>query len=163
MYKFQIDIFSNSREIKYQNFGSTHRHTHRQTHRPGENKTSQPPPGRGNKYFMDVIKYASLGKEQGHDIKMSLYSTATRFLFCWPHIHAHGVTWDFLPHGFPTDKISYGKSSPSMGFLPFLTPPPQINKSHMLSQYYIWNCVGGDLPQRGGGGKLYHMELFPPG
>ena len=51
LYKFQIDISSNSREIKYQNIGRTHRHTYRQTDthtqtdRPGENNTSQPPPG----------------------------------------------------------------------------------------------------------------------
>ena len=34
LYKFQIDISSNSREIKYQNIGRTHRHTdtHTQTH-----------------------------------------------------------------------------------------------------------------------------------
>ena len=31
LYKFQIDISSNSREIKYQNIGRTHRYTHRQT------------------------------------------------------------------------------------------------------------------------------------
>ena len=31
LYKFQIHISSNSREIKYQNIGRTHRHTHRQT------------------------------------------------------------------------------------------------------------------------------------
>ena len=50
LYKLQIDISSNSREIKYQKIDTqTHRHTHRQTHRqtdrPGENNTSQPPPG----------------------------------------------------------------------------------------------------------------------
>ena len=51
LYKFQIDISSNSREIKYQNIGRTHRQTHTetqtdtQTDRPGENNTSQPPPG----------------------------------------------------------------------------------------------------------------------
>ena len=44
LYKFQIDISSNSREIKYQNIGRTHRYTHtdRHTDRPGENNTSQP-------------------------------------------------------------------------------------------------------------------------
>ena len=31
LYKFQIDISSNSREIKYQNIGRTHRYTHTQT------------------------------------------------------------------------------------------------------------------------------------
>ena len=31
LYKFQINISSNSREIKYQNIGRTHRHTDRQT------------------------------------------------------------------------------------------------------------------------------------
>ena len=31
LYKFQIDISSNSREIKYQSIGRTHRHTDRQT------------------------------------------------------------------------------------------------------------------------------------
>ena len=51
LYKFQIDISSNSRAIKYQNISRTHRytdrhtHTHRQTDRSGENNTSQPPPG----------------------------------------------------------------------------------------------------------------------
>ena len=47
--KFQIDISSNSWEIKYQNIGRTHTQTHThtdtQTDRPGENNTSQPPPG----------------------------------------------------------------------------------------------------------------------
>ena len=43
LYKFQIDISSNSWEIKYQNIGRTHTHTH--TDRLGENNTSQPPPG----------------------------------------------------------------------------------------------------------------------
>ena len=33
LYKFQIDISSNSREIKYQNIGRTHRHTDRHTDR----------------------------------------------------------------------------------------------------------------------------------
>ena len=41
VYEFQIYISTNSREIKYQNIGRTHR----QTDRPGENNTSQPPPG----------------------------------------------------------------------------------------------------------------------
>ena len=55
LYKFEIDISSNSREIKYQNIGRTHTQTHTpphthtqtdtQTDRPGENNTSQPPPG----------------------------------------------------------------------------------------------------------------------
>ena len=53
LYEFQIDISTNSWEIKYQNIGRTHTHTHTQTHRqtdrqtdrPGENNTSQPPPG----------------------------------------------------------------------------------------------------------------------
>ena len=57
LYTFQIDMSSNSRDIKYQNIGRTHRHTDTQTHRhtdthtdrhtdrPGENNTSQPPPG----------------------------------------------------------------------------------------------------------------------
>ena len=52
LYKFQIDISSNNREIKYQNIGWTHtetdRETYRHTDRQGENNTSQPPPGRGN-------------------------------------------------------------------------------------------------------------------
>ena len=48
-------MYSNSREIKYQNIGRTHRHTdrhtdrhthtHTQTDRPGENNTSQTPSG----------------------------------------------------------------------------------------------------------------------
>ena len=51
LHQFQIDISSNSREIKYQTIGRTHTQTHRHTHtqtqtdRPGENNTSQPPPG----------------------------------------------------------------------------------------------------------------------
>ena len=51
LYKLQIDISSNRWEIKHKNIGRTHtqththRHTHRQTDRPGENNTSQPPPG----------------------------------------------------------------------------------------------------------------------
>ena len=52
LYKFQIDISSNSWEIKSKILaGHTHKHTHththtdRQTDRPGENNTSQPPPG----------------------------------------------------------------------------------------------------------------------
>ena len=41
LYKFQIDISSNSREIKYQNIGRTHRytHTHRQTDRHTHRQT----------------------------------------------------------------------------------------------------------------------------
>ena len=61
LYKFQIDISSNSREIKYQNIGRTHRYTHTHTHRhtdthtdrPGENNTSQPLRGRGNNSVMN--------------------------------------------------------------------------------------------------------------
>ena len=43
LYKFQIDISSNSREIKYQNIGRTHTrtHTNRQTDRQGENNTKK--------------------------------------------------------------------------------------------------------------------------
>ena len=50
LYTFQIDISSNSREIKYQNWPDTQIHRHRHTHidRQGENNTSQLPRGRGN-------------------------------------------------------------------------------------------------------------------
>ena len=51
LYKFKIDISSNSREIKYQNIGRTHRHTDRHTHRQtGRVKTipRNPLRGRGN-------------------------------------------------------------------------------------------------------------------
>ena len=66
LYKFQIDISSNSREIKYQNIGRTHTNTHtdtqthRQTDRPGENNTSQPPPGRGNNKWITWVDYSSV-------------------------------------------------------------------------------------------------------
>ena len=79
----------------------------------------------------------------------------------------------------PPDKIPYGKSFPSMGFLP---PPPSQSKSHMLSQYYIWNLCwrrfaieGEGLPYiiispwgssamgfLPGGGGLPH-GIIPPG
>ena len=54
-----------------------------------------------------------------------------------------------------------------------LSPPPSQNKSHMLSQYYIWNMCwrkfaieggGGAMPWdffRGGGGLPY--GIIPPG
>ena len=55
LYTFQIDISSNSREIKYQNIGRTHRYTDRHTHRQTNRQTDRvktiprnPLPGRGN-------------------------------------------------------------------------------------------------------------------
>ena len=58
LHKFQIDISSNSREIKYQNIGRTHitlKHTHRQTHTQTDRQTDRvktiprnPLRGRGN-------------------------------------------------------------------------------------------------------------------
>ena len=54
LHKFQIDISSNSREIKYQNIGRTHTHTHRQTHTQTDRQTGwktiprNPLRGRGN-------------------------------------------------------------------------------------------------------------------
>ena len=41
LHKFQIDISSNSREIKYQNIGRTHRHTDRHTHRHTNRQTDR--------------------------------------------------------------------------------------------------------------------------
>ena len=55
LHKFQIDISSNSREIKYQNIGRTHTHTDRQTHTHTDRQTDRvktiprnPLRGRGN-------------------------------------------------------------------------------------------------------------------
>ena len=39
LYKFQIDISSNSREIKYQNIGRTHTHTYTHTDRQTDRQT----------------------------------------------------------------------------------------------------------------------------
>ena len=41
LYKFQIDIYSDSREIKYQNIGRTHRQTDRQTDRQTHRQTDR--------------------------------------------------------------------------------------------------------------------------
>ena len=63
MYKFQIDISSNSREIKYQNIGLTHRYTDRQTHTQTDRvKTIPRNPlwGRGNKYIIVNLKHCKL-------------------------------------------------------------------------------------------------------
>ena len=58
LYTFQIDISSNSREIKYQNIGRTHRYTHTHTHTHTQTHTQSdrvktiprnPLRGRGNK------------------------------------------------------------------------------------------------------------------
>ena len=52
LYKFQIDISSNSREIKYQNIGRTHRYTDTQTDRQTDRVKTiprNPLRGRGNK------------------------------------------------------------------------------------------------------------------
>ena len=48
MYTFQIDISSNSREIKYQNIGQTHTQTHTQTDRV-KTIARNPLRGRGKK------------------------------------------------------------------------------------------------------------------
>ena len=75
---------------------------------------------------------------------------------------SHGIPppMDFIP----PDKISYDKSSPSMGFL----PPPSQNRSHMLSQCCIWNLcwrrfaiVGEVLPWDFFRGRLAIWYYFP--
>ena len=60
LHKFQIDISSNSREIKYQNIGRTHTHTDRQTHTHTDRQTDRvktiprnPLRGRGNNQSID--------------------------------------------------------------------------------------------------------------
>ena len=58
LYKFQIDISSNSREIKYQNIGWTHRHTHRHTRRQTDRVKTIPRNllrERGNKAELNVL------------------------------------------------------------------------------------------------------------
>ena len=61
LHKFQIDISSNSREIKYQNIGRTHTHTDRQTHTHTDRQTDRvktiprnPLRGRGN-YVLELL------------------------------------------------------------------------------------------------------------
>ena len=54
LYKFQIDISSNSREIKYKNIGRTHRQTDRQTDRV---KTIPRNPLRGEVIIKIKYKY----------------------------------------------------------------------------------------------------------
>ena len=59
-YKFQINVSSNSREIKYQNIGRTHTHrqtthTHRQTDRV-KTIPRNPLQGRGNKLLATHVK-----------------------------------------------------------------------------------------------------------
>ena len=90
-----------------------------------------------------------------------------------------GVTWDFSPPpppwiSFPPDTIPYGKSSPSMGFL----PPPPKNKNvfpkmeFVLRRFAIegeglpygiispWGSSAmGFLPGGGGGGAIWYY--FP--
>ena len=56
MYKFQIDISSNSREIKYQNIGRTHRHTDTQTDRV---KTIPRNPLRGRAKLFEIVEKSS--------------------------------------------------------------------------------------------------------
>ena len=68
LYKFQIDISSNSREIKYQNIGRTHRHTHRHTHRQTDRVKTiprNPLRGRGNNDKINAfyISIFSIGGE----------------------------------------------------------------------------------------------------
>ena len=64
---------------------------------------------------------------------------------------------------FPPDKIPYGKSSPSMGFLP-PPPPPSQQKSHMLSQYHICNLCWRRIAIEGAGlpyGIIFPGEVLP--
>ena len=96
------------------------------------------------------------------------------------------VTWDPPPHGFPSPRIKYHMVKvPHLWDFSPPPPPPSQTKSHMLSQYYIWNwcwrrfAIDGEgllygiippwgssaigiLPG-GGGGDVYRMVLFPPG
>ena len=57
LYKFQINIFSNSREIKYQNIGRTHTQTHTQTDRQTGWKQYLATPSGG-----EVISYIANGR-----------------------------------------------------------------------------------------------------
>ena len=55
LYKFQIDISSNSREIKYQNIGRTHRHIYIHTYRQTDRvKTIPRNPLRGRGNYINV-------------------------------------------------------------------------------------------------------------
>ena len=63
LYKFQIDLSSNSWEIKYQNIGRTHTHTHTHTDRHTDRQADRvktiprnPLRGRGNKPFRIVLE-----------------------------------------------------------------------------------------------------------
>ena len=63
LYKFQIDISSNSREIKYQNIGRTHRYTDTQTDRQTDRVKTiprNPLRGRGNKVTIAGVMLCSL-------------------------------------------------------------------------------------------------------
>ena len=65
--------------------------------------------------------------------------------------------WEFPPPPPPPDKIPYGKSS----HLWDLFPPSSQQKSHMLSQYYIWNLCWRRLAIEGEG--LPYIIISPWG
>ena len=70
------------------------------------------------------------------------------------------VTWDSPPplHGFPSLRNKY-----HMVKVPHLwdfSPPPSQTKSHMLSQYYIWNWCWRRFAFPDGEGLPY--GIIPP-
>ena len=74
MYKFQIDISSDSREIKYQNIGRTHRQTDRQTYR-FKTIPRNPLRGWGNERISKVV---SLSTDRRRIRRQSLCSRVAR-------------------------------------------------------------------------------------
>ena len=99
-YKFQIDISSNSWEIKYQNIGRTHIQTHTQTHRqtdiPGGNNTSQPPPGRGNESGANTVYRVAR-----HGLQVSIWNVCDSKLGIGRSYFRHGRSdFELLSHRY---------------------------------------------------------------
>ena len=70
LYKFQIDISSNSWEIKYQNIGRTHTQTHTQTDRQTDRvKTIPRNPLRGRGNYVDYNNSLIIWVKSQHDLQ----------------------------------------------------------------------------------------------
>ena len=66
----------------------------------------------------------------------------------------------FPPPMDPPPRIKYHNMVKVPHLWDFSPPPPPQKKSHMLSQYYIWNLCWRRYAIEG---KVCHMALFPPG
>ena len=84
LYKFQIDISSNSWEIKYQNIGRTHTQTHRHTHRHTDRQT-------------DWVKTIPRNPLRGRGNNIELLSTWTKSNIR-PDIKEQDVKNEWFPH-----------------------------------------------------------------